>query len=230
MDHWGDPWADDAATDTKVPPREHIEVNTPAPTLSTAPVLLNAFLDDAQWGNDENSDEDFGGWTSSGKQKHNVDWAAAQPRVHHAEATSPAADAPDPNVNINAPKPTRFDWGDEGWGNTQDAVDTSRELDIVVSEASDSATTVQADDLSQNISTDLTDSSHPDDDLSTRPSTSPSDVSHTEAHTDSPRTSYEDERMVERPVESEKLWLRSRRRGTLAPSQMSLLSSMAQHS
>jgi hypothetical protein len=148
MDHWADPWADDEAdeadkvddaddADANAPPPKQ-EVKTPAlPSFSTAPVLFNAFVDDAKWGS---ADED------------------------------------------------------DAWGTLDETQEALQATEQVVSETSDSGTTVQADDSPTRVSADSSDAVLPEDDLSTRPSTSPSDVSHTEAATESPRTSFEEER------------------------------------
>lgn len=61
MDHWGDPWADDADTDTSAnitaPAKvAHSPLHAPtyeAQTLTPAPIVLNGFLDDAGWGSNE---------------------------------------------------------------------------------------------------------------------------------------------------------------------------------
>jgi len=56
MDHWGDPWSDNAretpAAKTEVTPSQ-------PPVQFTTPVLLNGFLDDAGWGTEDAS---FGDW------------------------------------------------------------------------------------------------------------------------------------------------------------------------
>jgi hypothetical protein len=57
MDNWGDPWADNAKSPTKD------AVTSPLPpTFAPAPALLNGFLDDAGWGNE---DESFGDWLTA---------------------------------------------------------------------------------------------------------------------------------------------------------------------
>jgi hypothetical protein len=199
MDHWGDPWADDADTNTKSPTKSE-EVKTPPPTQTNAPVLLNGFLDDAGWGA-AGEEDDFGGWASSTdveEQKGTV----LETRVEDAEPTAIADELPDTNGYHGMAETGGFDLVDEGWGNTEDGEELSKEPDNVVSEASDSATTIQPDDNRERISTDFSDALHPEDDLSTRPSTSPSDISHNEAPTESPRTSFEDERNAGKAVEA----------------------------
>lgn len=57
MDNWGDPWADNAKSPTKD------AVTSPLPpTFAPAPALLSGFLDDAGWGNE---DESFGDWSTA---------------------------------------------------------------------------------------------------------------------------------------------------------------------
>ncbi|KAF2793810.1 hypothetical protein K505DRAFT_325200 [Melanomma pulvis-pyrius CBS 109.77] len=194
MDHWGDPWADDADADA-APPKQEEVANTKPPPISAAPILLNSFLDDAQWGSAE--DEGFGGWATP---------AGNTDPVH---PTAPFAPAADPSPTLSAtelPEGPQFDGGeekrafelhDEGWGSLAHGEEMLKELDNVISETSDSGTTIQPDDDPERVSTDLSDTPHLDDELSTRPSTSPSDISHTEAPpTESPRTSFEDERVA----------------------------------
>ncbi|KAF2465146.1 uncharacterized protein BDR25DRAFT_396358 [Lindgomyces ingoldianus] len=86
---------------------------------------------------------------------------------------------------------------DGGWGSL------AEEQENIVSEASDSATTIQPDDIPDLSSHDFPGVPKVDDDLSTRPSTSPSDVSQTDAPVESPRTSFEDERRTFIPEDYE---------------------------
>lgn len=59
MDHWGDPWADDADTNANIaaPAKvAHSPLRTPTHDSSInkpVPILLNGFLDDAGWGSNE---------------------------------------------------------------------------------------------------------------------------------------------------------------------------------
>ncbi|KAH3973736.1 hypothetical protein HBI56_154440 [Parastagonospora nodorum] len=184
MDNWGDPWADNAKSPTKD------AVTSPLPpTFAPAPALLSGFLDDAGWGNEE---ESFGDWSAAPAKEvelpppadtpiygtfpteHNehssdrLHWDAASEKQHHA-------------VHEHG------DWG----GVTLDA---PRDEEQVLSEASDSSTTVQANDNTESKSNDASNSLQPDDDSSARTSTSPSEASHNDAVAESPRTSYEEER------------------------------------
>lgn len=70
MDHWGDPWADDADADADTNAHAHTTIATPAKvatelraaapqggpltpsSFKPAPIVLNGFLDDAGWGSD----------------------------------------------------------------------------------------------------------------------------------------------------------------------------------
>jgi len=189
MDNWGDPWADDAASD---PPAKR-EVKLPLP-LPTASVVLNGFLDDAQWGNAEEADS-AAGWEAvppSSGQIVPPGLEKTSPKIEHIHTQEivliPATGAStyesvwDPHIGV------------------QTSVDNP---DKVVSEASDSGTTVQGEEASTPSPTHFTVATHRDDDDSTRPSTSPSDASHTEAHTESPRTSFEDERTSRKAAEPE---------------------------
>lgn len=198
MDHWGDPWADDTNTDSQAPAKEEVKTpqNTAFGAAPTAPVLLNGFLDDAQWGSVE-PEEDFGGWTSSTNDAAD---SRSETRVRDAEPTSIPQTLPETATYSGYGEQSGFNLQDEGWGDLEGQQPTVREAENVVSEASDSATTIQPEDTPERISTDLSDALHPDDDFSTRPSTSPSDASHTEVTTESPRTSFEDERIAGKSV------------------------------
>jgi hypothetical protein len=193
MDHWGDPWADDDAD--AAPPKQEEVATSGKPAVSTTPVSLNSFLDDPQWG--VNDDEGFVGWeTSIG------DSDLAHPTLPDARVTDP-----NPTLRVTKlPAATElheeeenilFKAGEDGWGNLAQSEEALQEVDNVVSETSDSATTIQPDDGHPRTSTDVSDVPHLDDGLSTRTSTTPSEVSHTEVPLiESPRTSFEDERIT----------------------------------
>lgn len=185
MDNWRDPWADDAAPDP--PPKQ--EVKTPPP-LPSAPVFLNGFLDDAQWGTTD-QDESFGGWTTGTE--------AFEPDTPHAAEATAVEPRNNKGRELLAEKRDEAPVFDGGWDSHVEEQDALGHSDNVVSEASDSATTVREATSPVRFSRET----HVDDDSSTRPSTSPSDVSHTEAHIDSPRTSFEDERNVHESPKSE---------------------------
>ncbi|CBY00184.1 hypothetical protein IAQ61_011118 [Plenodomus lingam] len=185
MDHWGDPWSDNAndASASKA------EVTSPLPSAHTsAPVLLNGFLDDAGWGNEDHS---FGDWA-----------IAPQPTV--PTATTPHAltgDAKTPDGHD--PFQVGREWDVEGHGESTPPVDghgwhqehrTGAGTDSVPSEASDSTTTVQQGSSPHDTTIESLGQIQPDDDSSARPSTSLSERSHNEPPAESPRTSIEEDR------------------------------------
>lgn len=191
MDHWGDPWADDA--DNNPPTKE--EVTTPQPPTSNVrdSVALTGFVDDAQWGSVEEDDE-FGGWETSPTFRDATydeppEAHDPEPTTSHSEVETIQDTSHDRTVKVG----DVYNLDSEGWGSLEADHENSLGSDRVVSEASDSATTVQADDIAGRPSIDQSEIRQ-EDDLSTRPSTSPSD-SHTDAPTESPRTSFEDERL-----------------------------------
>ncbi|KAF2179788.1 hypothetical protein K469DRAFT_715880 [Zopfia rhizophila CBS 207.26] len=196
MDHWGDPWADDS--DSK-PPQE--EIKSPSP-LPTGPVLLNEFIDDAQWDSVE-QDDGFGAWATSPSPKrydpaHTKDTETCIPE---SSPESIGNEFPDLAQKDDIREEYRID--NEGWGSLTDEQETPSNSENVVSEASDSATTIQAEETLERHSQDFSDALKTDDDLSTRPSTSPSDISHTEAPSESPRTSFEEERAARKAPEAD---------------------------
>ncbi|KAF2703442.1 hypothetical protein K504DRAFT_463505, partial [Pleomassaria siparia CBS 279.74] len=209
MDHWGDPdpWADDASAEAALSKRE--EVATTKLSIPPGPALLHNFLDDAQWGNID--DDGFGAWATSPAPLGNIE----------LDPTFPDARMADPSPTLSVPKlldaaqsneygeDSKFVLQDEGWASLAHGEEEEgfKEVDHGISETSDSATTIQPDDAPARISEDLShaprlndelsDAPRLDDELSTRTSTSPSDISHTEAPpTESPRTSFEDERIA----------------------------------
>ncbi|KAF2685230.1 hypothetical protein K458DRAFT_337229 [Lentithecium fluviatile CBS 122367] len=188
MDHWGDPWAD-AAANGDSPTKQ--EVATPPPqhaTFTPAPVLLNGFLDDAQWGSNE--DEGFGVWAASpGKPD-----TATQARVNGTDVRTGWEDHDEGRKSsLDICQEDGRPLESNEWSRIEEDVEV-KEGDNVVSETSDSGTTIQPDDAPTRPTTDSAESLHPDEESSTRPSTSPSDTSHNEAATESPRTSFEEER------------------------------------
>ncbi|KAF2245999.1 hypothetical protein BU26DRAFT_521521 [Trematosphaeria pertusa] len=194
MDHWGDPWADDA--DEKTPPKQEV-TTPPPPTLAPAPVILNGFLDDAQWGSIE--DEGFGAWARSPRKPGSGNVAHSETRGDAFASSATWDRVPDVAQDVSEEHGGREpDRGSNEWSAVDTSPETHREQDNVVSETSDSGTTIQPDDAPARSATDFADSLHPDDDHSTRPSTSPSDISHNETTTESPRTSFEDERAAEK--------------------------------
>ncbi|KAF2826662.1 hypothetical protein CC86DRAFT_369868 [Ophiobolus disseminans] len=186
MDNWRDPWAEHAEH-AKSPAKAEVTSPLP-PTFAPAPTLLGGFLDDAGWGNDDDS---FG------------DWSAAPATAEDATPTKTSM------TEVYAPPTFEHTSDDIPWGRTEEedsyavhgegdwaAVesDAPKDGERVASESSDTSTTIQADEVADDSPTDAPIHAQPDDDCSTRASTSPSDTSHNDAPAESPRTSYEEER------------------------------------
>jgi len=207
MDHWGDPWADDGADSKPLPKHEqhdenheHHEVTTPPPNVSSAPIAVNGFLDDAQWGSFER-DEGFGAWASSPAKP-----AFAHTTAHEAEGTTRVSDEEDtlganelsstPFSHTEGGDNGKFRLEDEGWGDVVYGQEGFANIENVISEPSDSATTIQPEDAPEHATDTLNDELRRDDEPSTRPSSSPSDSSHLDAPVESPRTSIEEDRAV----------------------------------
>ena len=188
MDHWGDPWADNA--DDTHPPKHELPSPLPS-TLASAPTLLNGFLDDAGWGNNE--DDGFGVWATSPRK----DAGPAAP----TEATTRTSSGYDRVEADKASSSAEWDVVSPGEPSERDDADWSgavsglQEIENVVSETSDSATTVEPDEGTDNAVKDAPAQVPLDDESSARPSTSPSEASRVEAPIESPRTSIDDERI-----------------------------------
>jgi hypothetical protein len=188
MEHWGDPWADNA-DDQKSPTKNEVTSPQP-PTYSTAPTLLNGFLDDAGWGNE---DESFGDWSSSSGNDATIS-AASETRL---AVPSPLvkSGATDDDLHWDSGRPAEnnvLDGGDV-WARQEESVPT---LDKVPSETSDASTTIQRDEDPEPNAIASPTRLQPDDDSSARPSISPSEASRNEAPVESPRTSFEEEGVV----------------------------------
>lgn len=177
MDHWGDPWADNA--NDKSPTKNTVTSRLP-PSFTFAPVPLNGFVDDAGWGN--NDDDGFGDWATS-------DTAKAASTDVESTATGDA------------------DPGSAGWGTVayEEKEDDSAkwpefassllpDLKEVDSEPSDSSTVSQLDEAVDQDAVEEPTQPQIDAESSVRSSTSPSEASRHELPTESPRTSIEDER------------------------------------
>ncbi|KAJ4293533.1 hypothetical protein N0V90_008816 [Kalmusia sp. IMI 367209] len=138
MDHWGDPWADDADTSTitttiKSPAK--LQVASPrapgTPAFAPKPIVLNGFLDDAQWGSNE--EEGFSAWAASpGRQK---EIAAVNGAAHES--------AWDEGLGIRHESDEHAE-GNE-WGRIEEDGGVNG-VDGLVEETSDSATTIQPDE------------------------------------------------------------------------------------
>ncbi|KAF1834002.1 hypothetical protein BDW02DRAFT_355727 [Decorospora gaudefroyi] len=170
MDHWGDPWADD-----KSPTKNAVT----SPPHAPAPVLLNGFVDDAGWGNE---DETFGDWTTSAGNDSTP--GATETRVAGPSALEnppgPIEDGPHWETSGDAER------NRDGWTRRE-------EVDNVASETSDTSTTIPLDEDPDPGAAFSSGRLQPDDNSSARPSTSPSETSRNEATAESPRTSLEDE-------------------------------------
>jgi hypothetical protein len=196
MDHWGDPWADNA--DDAHPPKHELPSPLPS-TLASAPTLLNGFLDDAGWGN--NDEEGFGVWaTSPRKDAGPAASTEATTRLSFGHDRAEADKAPSSaGWDVVSPGET-LERDDADWSG---AVSGLQEIENVVSETSDSATTVEPDKGTETVVKDAPPQTQPDDESSARPSTSPSEASRIEAPIESPRTSIEDERISQHSPQEE---------------------------
>ncbi|KAH9882642.1 hypothetical protein J1614_000878 [Plenodomus biglobosus] len=192
MDHWGDPWSDNAndASVTKT------EVTSPLPSAQTsAPVLLNGFLDDAGWGSEDAS---FGDWATTPE--------ATVPAARTPHALTDDTDTPRGHVlsqdgaqwSVEEHSSPVLPIEGDDWH--QDLQDEAC-IDSVPSEASDSATTVQQENGPDDTTTESPGQLQPDDDSSARPSTSLSGRSHNEPPAESPRTSIEEDRGAIKPLD-----------------------------
>jgi hypothetical protein len=192
MDNWGDPWADNAKSPTKD------AVTSPLPpTFAPAPALLNGFLDDAGWGNE---DESFGDWSTAPAIEEQYAPPAKSSITESFTAENVEAPSNDDAWGI-ARDPEQDVTRDEGdWAAV--TLDAPKDEEQVLSETSDS-TTVQANEHVEEDSTDASARLQADDESSARTSTSPSEASHHDIPVESPRTSYEEERGIVKPVQAD---------------------------
>jgi len=182
MDNWGDPWADNA-DNAKSPTKSAVTSPLP-PTFAPAPTLLNGFLDDAGWGNDDGG---FGDWSTAPATVQDAE--AAPTKTSMTESyTLPAFE----HTSDDTPWEAQSTHDEGGWAAVEVAAPKDEEK--VASDTSDTSTTIQAHDIAEDAPIDPLSSLHADDDTSTRASTSPSETSHNGVPAESPRTSYEDER------------------------------------
>jgi hypothetical protein len=196
MDNWADPWSDNA--DTTPAPTNAVTL-PPTTTFAPAPVLLNGFLDDAGWGNDEGS---FGDWATS-TRKEDEDATPVETRV--IEAITPTDhEEPSRNTLWGAEEKADGYIGQQEGDWTESNSKTPNDNDQVHLETSDSSTTVSAVDATEDIVSHNPVHPRLDDDSSARPSTSPSEGSHNEIPIESPRTSYEEDRGAEEDATNEK--------------------------
>lgn len=184
MDHWGDPWADTA--NVKSPTKNELTSPLPPPQPS-APSLLNGFLDDAGWGNDEDG---FGAWTASTGE----DVAAeVTPDGHIADTNTAGYSGSEDGARWDVQVGEHIGGLDHSQEWPAPSLHRDQPDDGLI-ESPTSATTVQHDADTAPGATRPPDRLQPDDDSSARPSTSPSERSQNEVPTDSPKTSIEEER------------------------------------
>ncbi len=181
MDHWGDPWADNA--DDKSPAKNAVTSPLP-PSFTFSPVPVNGFVDDAGWGN---NDDEFGDWASPPR----VD--AGDPALKDVESLVVRQGVPDIAGWSAVSHGETTGFPEEQW--PEAVSNTSQDADRVDSEPSDSATISQLDESSRkDVDKESAGQMHPDVESSTRSSSSPSEISRNELSIESPRTSVEDER------------------------------------
>lgn len=216
MDHWADPWADDADTDvqdTKPPPKV-APPTAPPQHLRNESVVLAGFFDDAGWGSAE-KEEDWsgsGGWAAAAKETPVVEAKVASGATSvdagnggweaHSEKGDILPESEQDRWRASAASGSKIaavELENGGWDAQSDIPEAPQETKKVEGEASaasDSGTTVQDDDEQTDRNT-----TYPEDDRSTLSSTSPSNASHTELPAESPRTSIEEERLAGKIVE-----------------------------
>ena len=190
MDHWGDPWADNA--NDKSPTKNAVASPLP-PTLTFTPVPLNGFVDDAGWGN--NDDDGFGDWTTSDTGNvASTDVISTPARDQAPSSAGWDTVTYEEREALSEKRP-------------EDVSSTPQDLENVDSEPSDSATVSQLDEAVSQDTDKEPNQSQPDVESSVRSSTSPSETSRNELPIESPRTSIEEERSTPKddPPENETL-------------------------
>ncbi|EOA84339.1 hypothetical protein ACJQWK_00972 [Exserohilum turcicum] len=191
MDHWGDPWADNHADHQKSPIKFAIP-SPQQPPHASAPVLVNACLDDAGWGNEE---ESFGDWTTPPA----IDASAAPHVEPHTSHPSPVRDGQvvddAPRWHVEERKESAIEDSEATWAEQSGHAPSPNNG---ISDTSETPTTIQADTKPERDTRDTPARSQPEDSASARPSTSQSETSRHEAPVESSRTSLEEERSVEK--------------------------------
>ncbi|KAF2993075.1 hypothetical protein E8E13_001173 [Curvularia kusanoi] len=178
MDHWGDPWADNA---NDKPPTKNAVTSPLPPAFAFNPVPVNGFVDDAGWGNNE--DDGFSDWTSPNTGN-----------IATTDVLSTPAENSDPS-SAGWGTVTFEERGDVApiWPESESS--TPQGLLKVDSEPSDSSTVAHSDEsVSQSEVGESIAQPQPDVESSVQSSTSPSETSRNELPIESPRTSVEDER------------------------------------
>lgn len=183
MDHWGDPWADNA--NDKSPTKNAVTSPLP-PAFTFAPVPLSGFADDAGWGN--NDDDGFGDWTTSGTG-----------RAASTDVVSTSAGGVD-SGSANWGTVTHEEREDISPKWPEPATDAPQVLEAVDSEPSDSSTVSQLDEAASPDVVEEHLQPQADVESSVRSSTSPSETSRNDLPIESPRTSVEDERAISKDV------------------------------
>lgn len=180
MDHWGDPWADNA--NDKSPLKNAVTSPLP-PAFTFDPVPVSGFVDDAGWGN--NDADAFDDWASPNTGD------AASADVLPASATD--------KVPGSAGWSTVTYEEREGLGSKwpESIISTPQDLQKVDSEPSESSTVSQLEEATdQDVAVLATPEVQANIGSSVRSSTSPSEASRNDVPVESPRTSIEDERIV----------------------------------
>ncbi|KAJ4993481.1 hypothetical protein SVAN01_01029 [Stagonosporopsis vannaccii] len=183
MDHWGDPWADNA--NDKSPTKNAVTSPLP-PAFTFAPVPLGGFVDDAGWGNNE--EDGFGDWATSDTGKAaSIDVVSTPAGGVDPGSADWGTVTPDEREDINPKWP-------------EPATDAPQIVEMVDSEPSDSSTVSQSDEVANQDT--IEEHVQPQIDLesSVRSSTSPSETSRNDLPVESPRTSVEDERTIHKAV------------------------------
>ncbi|OSS46925.1 hypothetical protein B5807_08835 [Epicoccum nigrum] len=179
MDHWGDPWADNA--DDKSPAKNAVTSPLP-PAFAFNSVPLNGFVDDAGWGNAD--DDGFGDWTSP-----NTDNVASTD-VLSARAEDRGPGSAGWSTVTHEERDISAKWPDS-------VSNTPPGLEKVDSEPSDSSTVAQLDEaVDQGTAEEPNLQPQTDVESSVHSSTSPSETSRNDLPVESPRTSVEDERIA----------------------------------
>ncbi|KZM19967.1 uncharacterized protein EKO05_0009974 [Ascochyta rabiei] len=186
MDHWGDPWADNASH--RSPTKDAVASPLP-PAFTFAPVPLNGFVDDAGWGN--NDEDGFGDWATSPRvDSGNVAGNVALKGVESLPAGDQALDSARWGSTSHQGKEDL----DQDW--PEAVSNTAQDFEHVDSEPSDSATVSQLDEVADKDTVKEPILRSQPDVESLRSSTSPSETSRNEYPIESPRTSIEDERSI----------------------------------
>jgi len=180
MDHWGDPWADNA--DDKSPTKNAVTSPLP-PAFAFNPVPINDFVDDAGWGNAD--DDGFGDWTSPNTDNVASTDVLSTPAKNRGPGSAGWSTVTHEERGDVSPK-----WPDS-------ISSTPPGLQKVDSEPSDSSTVAQLDEAAdQGTAEEPILQPQTDVESSVRSSTSPSETSRNDLPVESPRTSIEDERVA----------------------------------